>query len=178
MQGLKSAILAIFLNGPGWPCPVSAAIKNPSRIKKIFLFWVPMNTKKDWKAKLERPHFFKVQSGKITVWSASWSARLVCRIKLADKLQKFSSFRDFGLAFGCILNGLCELSDKLDSSLIANIALLHMYPVTCIDVIESAAVSSLCSSHDSVCVRYFEFWCYYLFSRRKTKNGMNSTIVK
>ena len=125
-----------------------------------------MNTKKDWKAKLARPHFFKVQSGKITVWSASWSARLVCRIKLADKLQKFSSFRDFGLAFGCILNGLCELSDKLDSSLIANIALLHMYPVTCIDVIESAAVSSLCSSHDSVCVRYFEFWCYYLFSRR------------
>ena len=39
----------------------------------------------------------------------------------------------------------------------ANIALPYMYPVTCIDVIESAAVSSLGSSNDSVCVRYFEF---------------------
>ena len=41
-------------------------------IKKIFLFWVTINPKKDWKAKLERAHFFKVQSGKITVcfeWS-------------------------------------------------------------------------------------------------------------
>ena len=30
MQGLKSAILAIFPRGLGWPCPVSAALKNPS----------------------------------------------------------------------------------------------------------------------------------------------------
>ena len=30
MQGLKSAILAIFQRGPGWPCLVSAAVKNPS----------------------------------------------------------------------------------------------------------------------------------------------------
>ena len=30
MQGLKSAILAIFQRGPGWPCAVSAALKNPS----------------------------------------------------------------------------------------------------------------------------------------------------
>jgi hypothetical protein len=29
MQGLKSAILAIFLTGLGWPCTVSAALKNP-----------------------------------------------------------------------------------------------------------------------------------------------------
>ena len=29
MQGLKSAILAIFQRGPGWPCLVSAALKNP-----------------------------------------------------------------------------------------------------------------------------------------------------
>ena len=28
MQGLKSAILAIFQNGPGWPCHVSTALKN------------------------------------------------------------------------------------------------------------------------------------------------------
>jgi hypothetical protein len=30
MQGLKSAILAIFQTGSGWPYPVSAALKNPS----------------------------------------------------------------------------------------------------------------------------------------------------
>ena len=30
MHGLKSAILAIFLKGLGWPCPVSAALKNAS----------------------------------------------------------------------------------------------------------------------------------------------------
>ena len=35
MQGLKSAILAIFQTGPGWPCSVSAALKNPLRISKI-----------------------------------------------------------------------------------------------------------------------------------------------
>ena len=29
MQGLKSAILAMFRRGLGWPCPVSAALKNP-----------------------------------------------------------------------------------------------------------------------------------------------------
>ena len=31
MQGLKSAILAIFQTGPGWPCTVSEALKNPSQ---------------------------------------------------------------------------------------------------------------------------------------------------
>jgi hypothetical protein len=30
MQGLKSAILAIFKKGLGWPCPVIAALKNAS----------------------------------------------------------------------------------------------------------------------------------------------------
>ena len=45
MQGLKSAILAIFLNGPRWPCPVSVTIKNPSQeLKNSFCFgflWIP-----------------------------------------------------------------------------------------------------------------------------------------
>ena len=37
MHGSKSAILAIFQTGPGWPCTVSAALKNPLqlRISKI-----------------------------------------------------------------------------------------------------------------------------------------------
>ena len=30
IHGLKSAILAIFQKGLGWPCPVSAALKNAS----------------------------------------------------------------------------------------------------------------------------------------------------
>ena len=30
MHGLKSAILAIFQKGLGWPCTVSAALKNAS----------------------------------------------------------------------------------------------------------------------------------------------------
>ena len=30
MHGLKSAILAFFQKGLGWPCPVSAALKNVS----------------------------------------------------------------------------------------------------------------------------------------------------
>ena len=39
MQGLKSAILAIFQRGPGWPCPVSATLKNPSLdLKNSFFF--------------------------------------------------------------------------------------------------------------------------------------------
>ena len=62
MQGLKSAILAIFQNGLGWLCPFSAAPKNP-----LPLFWVPITPYKDWKVKLERAYFSKVQSGKITV---------------------------------------------------------------------------------------------------------------
>ena len=31
MHGSKSAILAIFQTGLGWPCTVSAALKNPSQ---------------------------------------------------------------------------------------------------------------------------------------------------
>ena len=32
------AILAIFLNGLGWPCPLKSALKNPSQeLKNIFL---------------------------------------------------------------------------------------------------------------------------------------------
>ena len=38
MKGLKSAILAIFQHGPGWPCPASVAIKNHSQeLKNLFV---------------------------------------------------------------------------------------------------------------------------------------------
>ena len=37
MHGSKSAILAIFQTGPGWPCTVSLALKNPSQdLKNLF----------------------------------------------------------------------------------------------------------------------------------------------
>ena len=38
MQGLKSAILAIFQNGLGWLCGPEESLAG---IQKIFLFWVP-----------------------------------------------------------------------------------------------------------------------------------------
>ena len=45
MHGSKSDILAIFQKGLGWPCPDSAALKNPSQdFKNSFCFgflWVP-----------------------------------------------------------------------------------------------------------------------------------------
>ena len=70
MQELKSAILAIFQRGLGWPCPVSAALKNPSvDLKNLFALgadeFLPMQC---WNAKLERALFCRVQSGKITVY--------------------------------------------------------------------------------------------------------------
>ena len=38
MQGLKSAILAIFQNGLRWLCPVSPVLNNPSQELKNCLF--------------------------------------------------------------------------------------------------------------------------------------------
>ena len=47
MQGLKSAILAIFQNRLGWLCPVSAAFKNPSQeFENPFYFGRPLIPKK------------------------------------------------------------------------------------------------------------------------------------
>ena len=47
MHRSKSAILAIFQTGPGWPCTVSAALKNPSQdFKNSFCIgcqWIPIN---------------------------------------------------------------------------------------------------------------------------------------
>ena len=53
-----------------------------------------------------------------------------------------------------------------------------MYPVTCIDVIESAAVSSLGSSNDSVCVRYFEFLVLLLILIRRKRVGVFKTVIE
>ena len=64
MQGLKSAILANFWNGPEWLCPAIAAIKNPSQeSKKYFCFGFLAGLE----GKIGEAPFFKVQTGKITV---------------------------------------------------------------------------------------------------------------
>ena len=70
MQGLKRKYL--FGNFTEWAGMAVPCLCGPQEslagIQKIFLFWVPINHQKDWKAKLERDHFLKVQYGKITVW--------------------------------------------------------------------------------------------------------------
>jgi hypothetical protein len=56
----------------------------PHRILKIIFVQGSMNSYQCWKVTLERPHFLKVQSGKITVWSAN-----VC--KRGDGIRKTGS---------------------------------------------------------------------------------------
>ena len=50
MQGLKSAILAIFHTGLVWPCPDSTALKNPLLVfKNYFCFgflWIPSSAQR------------------------------------------------------------------------------------------------------------------------------------
>ena len=61
MHGLKSAILAIFPKGLGWPCPVQCGPqKCIIAFEKLFLFWVPMN--------LESVDSFLLKYSKIPVW--------------------------------------------------------------------------------------------------------------
>ena len=67
MQGLKSAILAIFQTGPGWPCTVSATLKNPSQDFKIIFAMDANEFLAMLEGKIRATSFFKVQSGKITV---------------------------------------------------------------------------------------------------------------
>ena len=70
MQGLISAILAIFQKGTGWSCPVSAALKNPSQdFKNSLCFWFLAMLE----GKIRVTLFFKAQSGKITV-CGEWGA--------------------------------------------------------------------------------------------------------
>ena len=67
MQGFKIAILAIFHYGLGWLCPVSVALKNPLHEFKNSFFLGADKSIERLESKLERAHFSKFQSGKITV---------------------------------------------------------------------------------------------------------------
>ena len=66
--------------------------KALAQIEKFFLFGVPMNPSTDWKAKLERAHFLKVQSDRITV----------CIQLHTNLLQPFSNPICFGGQFSLI----------------------------------------------------------------------------
>ena len=96
MQRLKSAILAIFQIGPGWPCTVSGALKNPSQdFKNSFCIgcrWISSNAR--------RHHFLKVGSGEITVCppSAIISFYIIIISKLVHNLLAFLQ----SLNFDCI----------------------------------------------------------------------------
>ena len=60
MHGLKSAILTIFQKKKAEmavPCQYGPQ-KVIIAFEKYFLFWVPINTQKDWKAKLESAYYF------------------------------------------------------------------------------------------------------------------------
>ena len=63
MQGLKSAIMAIFQKSADrlqldWPKPCyTSPQKALSGIEKFLLFWVGMNPLKAWMAKLEVANF-------------------------------------------------------------------------------------------------------------------------
>ena len=50
---------------------------------------VSMNFKQCWKAKLERPHFFKVQSGKITVFPQNYVTEYFSFEIMYNFLKKF-----------------------------------------------------------------------------------------
>ena len=66
--GVKKCHFGIFLEWAGMALPCQCGHQESLiGIQKIFLFCVPMTPQKHWKAKLERPHFFKVRSDEITV---------------------------------------------------------------------------------------------------------------
>ena len=63
-------LLAIFQIGPGWPCTVSAALKNPSqdfKKQKIHFALGVDEFLAMLEGKIREARFFKVRSGKITV---------------------------------------------------------------------------------------------------------------
>ena len=72
IDGLESAISTIFQRGLGWPCPVSAAIKNASQyMKNSFCFvcqWISRKTV--CTAKLESAYSLLLKCSKITVHSS------------------------------------------------------------------------------------------------------------
>ena len=62
--GVKSAILAIFQTVLGWPCTVSASLKNPSQI--IFALGSD-EILAMLEGKIRKGPFFRVQSDELTV---------------------------------------------------------------------------------------------------------------
>ena len=71
-----------------WQCGPQESLAG---IQKFFLFWVPINPQKNLKAKLERVHFSRVQSGKISVCVTN-----VKKFKISIWINICSKFIDDG----------------------------------------------------------------------------------
>ena len=56
--------------------------------EKFFLFWVPMNIQKDWKAKLESAYSFMLKYSKITVWSRELGHRICKEVVSRQMLEQ------------------------------------------------------------------------------------------
>ena len=66
--GVKKCHFGNFLEWAGMAVPCQCGPQESlTGFQKLFLLRVPMISQQCWKAKLERAHFFKVQSGKTTV---------------------------------------------------------------------------------------------------------------
>ena len=68
MDGSKSAILAIFQTGPGWLSLLVRPSRIPHRTSKILFAFGADEFLAMLKHKIKEAPFFKVRSGKITVW--------------------------------------------------------------------------------------------------------------
>ena len=63
--------------------------------QKLFLHRLPVSSYQCWKAKLERTHFFKVQSGKITVCIVHYQVGEEIECTTFQIKYKLSSFEKF-----------------------------------------------------------------------------------
>ena len=68
--------------------------KSITGIQKFFLFQVPMNIQKDWKAKLESAYPFMLKYSKITVWYSFISCSLFL-VKELNQILKSTYLRTY-----------------------------------------------------------------------------------
>ena len=96
--GIKKCHFGKFSKWAGMAVPCqSGPQQSLTGIKKIFWFWVPINPQKDWKAKLDRAHFFKVQCGKIPMCCAS---QIFSNLRfITDLIYRISRY----LSFFCLV---------------------------------------------------------------------------
>ena len=98
MQGLKIAILAFdsFSDSAGMAMHCQFGPQESlTGFQKLFLHRLPVSSYQCWKAKLEQTHFFKVQSGKITVCIVHYQVGEEIECTTFQIKYKLSSFEKF-----------------------------------------------------------------------------------